>query len=266
MQKHKHLSREQERRLITEYKNNPNPLVKRRIEDFILSANHNFIYGIAKKHTKSGLELSDLIAEGYRGALHALREFDASKAGKFKFITYASYWMRHYIGEATYSNATMRVPVARAKRIQTALARGGASVDDFATELDKSAIIALFGSIDNVTDSDGESVDVFRTIKSDCDVEGDFEREMIKRKVVSVAKEVLSKLQYDIIVSTFMIDDALEGEHLKDIAKRTKFTVEYIRRQNQIAIKTLKRDPRLSDLFEEIVEKDYYSELRSRRN
>lgn len=265
MHKHKHLTREQEKRLIGEYRNTTSITRKRQIEDFILSANHNFIYGMAKRHSKSGLPMDDLVAEGYRGALHALREFDADRAGKLKFITYAAFWMRHYMSEATYSNATMRVPVARAKRIQTAIKRDGADMLDFCNEIDKSALTALFGAAEDHVNSDGERLDQFMIIKSEDDMELDMDAERVRTKVLSVAKEILTPLQFEIMAGIFMIDDQLEAVTLKDIAKKTKFNIEHIRRHKQIAIRELKRDVRLAELFEELVEKDYYSELRPRR-
>src|SRR6185503_16478341 len=49
----------------------------------------------ALTYRRYGLALSDLVAEGNFGIVHALRKFDPGRGTRF--VTYAAYWIRAYI-------------------------------------------------------------------------------------------------------------------------------------------------------------------------
>jgi RNA polymerase sigma-32 factor len=54
-----------------------------------------YVVATATKYRRYGVPVSDLIAEGNLGLVHALRKFDPERG--FRFVTYASYWIRAYI-------------------------------------------------------------------------------------------------------------------------------------------------------------------------
>lgn len=54
-----------------------------------------YVVATATKYRRYGVPVSDLIAEGNLGLVHALRKFDPDRG--FRFVTYASYWIRAYI-------------------------------------------------------------------------------------------------------------------------------------------------------------------------
>ena len=66
------------------------------------------VYGIALKFRNRGLELDDLIQEGQLGLLRACELFDPSRG--FKFSTYASYWVQHFIRRALQESGFIRLP------------------------------------------------------------------------------------------------------------------------------------------------------------
>lgn len=57
----------------------------------------------AKRYVKFGLDIEDLTQEGTQGLILATDRFDVSKG--FRFSTYATYWIRHYLHSFAEKNA-----------------------------------------------------------------------------------------------------------------------------------------------------------------
>lgn len=66
-----------------------------RAGDKLARAHLRYVVAIALKYRRYGLPLSELIAEGNFGVVHALGKFEPERGNRF--VTYAAYWVRAYI-------------------------------------------------------------------------------------------------------------------------------------------------------------------------
>jgi RNA polymerase sigma-32 factor len=85
------LSREQEAALSNRWLTERDEAAR----EELVRAHLRYVVSIAFKYHRYGLPLSELVAEGNFGLVHALQKFDTSRGTRF--VTYASYWIRAYI-------------------------------------------------------------------------------------------------------------------------------------------------------------------------
>jgi RNA polymerase primary sigma factor len=80
-----------------------------RVRSELAEANLRLVVSIAKNYRNRGLPFSDLIQEGNRGLMRAVDKYEWRL--KFKFGTYATWWIRQGITRALHDHArTVRVP------------------------------------------------------------------------------------------------------------------------------------------------------------
>ena len=78
--------------------------------------NMKLVVSIASKLQGRGVELEDLIQEGYFGLATAIRKFDADLG--YKFSTYATWWIRQAVQRAIADRgSTIRLPVHMHERV-----------------------------------------------------------------------------------------------------------------------------------------------------
>lgn len=75
----------------------------------LVELNYCLVIPIAKKFTKRGVDLMDLISDGNIGLIKAVEKFEPEK--NIRFSTYATYWIEQYIRKSIEDNSkTIRIP------------------------------------------------------------------------------------------------------------------------------------------------------------
>ena len=85
------VSREDEEKLLAGWYTHGD--VKAR--DNLVSTQLRYVVAIALKYKRYGVPVSELVAEGNFGVVHALKKFEPARGNRF--VTYAAYWIRAYI-------------------------------------------------------------------------------------------------------------------------------------------------------------------------
>jgi len=82
----------------------------REAQELFLMSNMRLVVSLAKRYQGRGLELPDLIQEGYLGLHRAVQKFDYTKG--IKFSTYATSWIKQGLGRAVGDQGrVIRLPI-----------------------------------------------------------------------------------------------------------------------------------------------------------
>lgn len=107
------LSTDAQRELLKKAQNNDEEARNK-----LVHSNLRFVISIAKKYSHSNISLDELIAEGNIGLIAAIEKFDLDQKN-ISFISYASWWIRHFIMRLIQqSSSLVRLPINKLRLLQ----------------------------------------------------------------------------------------------------------------------------------------------------
>ncbi len=199
----------------------------------LIVSNLRFVVSIAVKYQNLGLPLMDLINEGNMGLIRAVKKFDVTKG--FKFISYARWWIRHFILKAIFEQSTsIKLPLKYATQL---------SNTDYLNETEtvqKLKQVYRPVSLDQKLSEDSNSDTILDLV--DGNNYEDPDRIVIEKNLKEIINDVLLKLkpiERDVISRHF----GLNGKQpltLKEIGEKYDLTKERIRQIEHSALDKLK--------------------------
>jgi RNA polymerase primary sigma factor len=200
----------------------------------LITSNLRFVVSIAVKYQNLGLPLMDLINEGNMGLIRAVDKFDVEKG--FKFISYARWWIRHYILKAIFEQSTsIKLPLKYATQLSKRDTEAGE------TEIvQKLKQIYRPVSLDQKLSEDGNSDTILDLVDdSRYEVPEKIVMEKNLREIINDVMKKLKPIEQDVISRHF----GLNGKRpltLKEIGQKYNLTKERIRQIEHTALDKLK--------------------------
>ncbi len=200
----------------------------------LITSNLRFVVSIAVKYQNLGLPLMDLINEGNMGLIRAVGKFDVEKG--FKFISYARWWIRHYILKAIFEQSTsIKLPLKYATQLSKR------DTEEGETEMvQKLKQIYRPVSLDQKLSEDGNSDTILDLVDdSRYEVPEKVVMEKNLREIINDVMKKLKPIEHDVISRHF----GLNGKRpltLKEIGEKYNLTKERIRQIEHIALDKLK--------------------------
>ncbi|MBQ3306578.1 MAG: sigma-70 family RNA polymerase sigma factor [Bacilli bacterium] len=206
------LSREEEALLSERIKNGDIEAKKRLIE-----CNLKLVVSIAKHFLNRGFPLLDLIQEGNLGLIRAVEKFDGSMG--YKFSTYATDWIRLYIGRMIASKGRM---IRLTSSAYEKIGKYRETVDRLQHELGRVPTVTELSEEMNVSEEDIVKIQILQDdtisynelIKNGDDTEIE---DTIKDESINIEEDMIKDSLNDLIMK--LLDDAGLTEREKEVIK-----------------------------------------------
>ncbi len=199
----------------------------------LIVSNLRFVVSIAVRYQNLGLPLMDLINEGNMGLLRAVEKFDVSKG--FKFISYARWWIRHFILKAIFEQSTsIKLPLKYATQLSKR--------DDLQESEAVKKLKQIYRpvSLDQKLSEDNNSDTIMDLVDDNrYDLPEKIAIEENLREIINEVMDKLKPIERDVINRHF----GLNGRRsltLKEIGERYNLTKERIRQIEHTALDKLK--------------------------
>ncbi|MFW6138318.1 MAG: sigma-70 family RNA polymerase sigma factor [Spirochaetota bacterium] len=199
----------------------------------LIVSNLKFVVSIAVRYQGLGLPLTDLVNEGNMGLMRAVDKFDVKKG--YKFISYARWWIRHYILKAIFEQSTsIKVPLKYAPQLSN---NYQGEETDTAKELKKVYRPVSLDQKISADDNSDTTLELIDDNKNELPDEQVMDRQL--QEAINQAMGRLKPIERDVIIRHFGLNG--KAVHtLKKIGDRYNLTKERIRQIEQAGLSKLR--------------------------
>ncbi len=220
----------------------------------LIISNLRLVVTIAKRYSRGGQSLLDIIEDGNLGLIRAASKFDYRKG--FRFSTYASYWIKQSIkrGIASQSRA-IRIPVHihhlinRYVRTEEALREAGKATDDEsmceAMDVSLRRVKLVRALIAGIRDADpGASADALQRLAADplnrghSSAESMVTLQLENEEMANLFERCLSPREQEVLTLRFGLDDG-EPKTLGEAGRHVGVSRERVRQIEKRALQKL---------------------------
>lgn len=210
--------------------------------DKVILANIKFVVRSTLECKTPNVDTEDLFCEGLYGLIHAIDHFD-SEGNDVKFISYAVYWIQHYIKKFINDSSEVKVPTAVAKKIRKMLVEDNYDEhgNDVVTIQAVNAVSRPLCIDERMDDSKHCVADVIADTRIESADKRHY-KQTLSEEFVAIINGSLPPLKADIIIKTYGLDNSEVEWTLRDISHQSKYSHERIRQLRKEALRDLKNN------------------------
>lgn len=236
------LDKQEELELFQKYKESG----EQKHRDKLILANTRFVIRAALEFKSSGIDIHDLFSEGLYGLIHAIDHFDIKQ--DVKFISYAVYWIKHYIRKSINESSSVKVPTGIAKELRKKIVDGtiGQVENDNKVQMALNAMQSPM-SLDSKFDDDTSNHTVGETLE-----DGNATTpaklhysQVLSDELVRLINGNLAPVKAEIILKTYGLGHYEVEQTLRDISYNSKYSHERIRQLRKEALRELQKNPEM---------------------
>lgn len=234
----------------------------------LILCNLKLVISLAKKYTRFGCPIEDLVSEGNIGLQIAIEKYKPEKGAKLS--TYSVWWIKQHLRKAVSEHTrTIKIPIYQQKTVRMIHATAAKlqeitghypTDEEIADELELPTekvrnlrnltvpMVSLNAPVGN-----GQNERTYEDVLSDCSGAGESPLEQLAKQssILPILEARLNKREQEVIRLRFGLggDDSEKGKTLEEVGHLLKLTRERIRQIQEGALKKLRQTMQAHDTF-----------------
>lgn len=233
----------------------------------LVISNILLVFSMAQRFKDRGLDIEDLVQEGFKGLIRAVDKFDYTRG--YRFTTYASHWIKQSLIRGIHnSSQVIRVPIHAREKYYNMLKDKRVLGDELGREPTEEELYEYTGSdefkyrnIKNIMEgvvstskplngSNGENTSILENtlVDEEQDAEKDAINALINPMIQKEMKEILTEREYEVLVHRYGLENQ-ERKTLNKIGELFGNSGEAIRQVQAKAFKKLRKSEVIREVY-----------------